>query len=241
MARGNGLQAASYVAVVDLDPRLADEVLDLLRGAGVAAYVTPAAGRRGPYLDVQLPARPTDRLYVDAERAADARATLAHRLPELEQALEQARSTAGPSPAPVDEEAAWAAIVAGFDTVPADPVPRWPVSEDLAERPGPGPVAGPAGPTASTAPGPAAEDPADHYVPPPPPPLPQADPVTRLAWMGVVGGPLFFLLTALLQTQVPALLAFLGIAAFVAGFVTLVARMPDRPGPDDDPDDGAVV
>ena len=81
----------------------------------------------------------------------------------------------------------------------------------------------------------------DHYVPPEPPPLPKADPITRLAWIAVVSGPLFFLVTALLRIEVTGLAAFLGVSAFVGGFVTLVARMRDRPAQGDDPDDGAVV
>lgn len=89
--------------------------------------------------------------------------------------------------------------------------------------------------------GPAPVDPIDHYVPPEPPPLPRLDMVTRLAWCGVVGGPLLVLLVALLRDVLPTSVAVLPVLAFVAGFVTLVARMRERPSDLDGPDDGAVV
>ena len=40
--RGNGLQAADWGALVDLDPRLSEALLTRLAEAGVAAYVEPA-------------------------------------------------------------------------------------------------------------------------------------------------------------------------------------------------------
>ncbi len=86
------------------------------------------------------------------------------------------------------------------------------------------------------------EDPAeDHYVPPPPPPLPKLDSVTKFAWLGLFGGPLYLLAATALSWQVSGLAAFLAVAAFVGGFVLLVMRM-DNGGPrDSGPDDGAVV
>jgi hypothetical protein len=91
--------------------------------------------------------------------------------------------------------------------------------------------------------GPAAEpdDPDDHYVPPEPDPVPRGDAVTRWAWVGLLGGPLLLTLATLLGWGVsgwPVIAVALG---FLAGFVTLVARMGDRPRIDDGPDDGAVV
>ncbi|GAB2680304.1 hypothetical protein [Thalassiella azotivora] len=84
----------------------------------------------------------------------------------------------------------------------------------------------------------AAED-DERYVPPEPPPLPTGDTVSRLAWGAVLGAPLFFLLAALFWRSAPTILVVAAVAAFVAGFATLVLRMPDRD--DDDPDEGAVV
>lgn len=86
---------------------------------------------------------------------------------------------------------------------------------------------------------PADED--GHYVPPPPPPLPQLDPVTKGAWVALFGGPGYLLLAVMLGWVVPGWAAFMAVAAFVAGFATLVIRMGERPPRDSGPDDGAVV
>lgn len=83
------------------------------------------------------------------------------------------------------------------------------------------------------------EDDEDRFVPPEPPPIPRGDVVSRLAWGAVIGGPLFLLIAALTWRTLPSTLLLVALLAFVGGFVTLVARMPqDQP---DDPDDGAVV
>ncbi len=79
----------------------------------------------------------------------------------------------------------------------------------------------------------------EGYVPPEPPPLPRGDLVSRLAWAGVLGGPLFLLLAAIVWRELPKALLLAALAAFVGGFVTLVARMPGATP--DEPDDGAVV
>lgn len=77
----------------------------------------------------------------------------------------------------------------------------------------------------------------EHYVPPEPPPLGGGDPLTTLAWLGALGGPVFLLIAALGWRTAPSLLIGAAVLAFVAGFVTLVVRMPDR----DEDDDGAEV
>ena len=86
-----------------------------------------------------------------------------------------------------------------------------------------------------------ADDPDNHYVPPPPPPLPQVDGVTRLAWLGILGGPLFILITSILGLQMESWVVFLALLAFCGGIATLVARMGDHSSQDDGWDDGAVV
>lgn len=79
----------------------------------------------------------------------------------------------------------------------------------------------------------------DRFVPPEPPPLPRGDFLTTFAWVCVLGGPLFLLFAALAWTDIPGILIVAGVAAFIGGFVALVARMPNEHP--DDPDDGAVV
>jgi hypothetical protein len=81
----------------------------------------------------------------------------------------------------------------------------------------------------------------EHYVPPPPPPLPKLDPVTKVAWLALFGGPLYLLIATAVGSPISGLMAFGAVAAFVGGFVVLVLRM-DGGGPrDSGPDDGAVV
>jgi hypothetical protein len=88
-----------------------------------------------------------------------------------------------------------------------------------------------------------ATDPADeHYVPPVPPPLPRLDPVTKLAWVALFGGPLYLLIGTAVGAALTGVEDFLAIAAFVGGFVILVLRMDNgRPPDSGSDDDGAVV
>jgi hypothetical protein len=83
------------------------------------------------------------------------------------------------------------------------------------------------------------EDPHDRFVPPEPPPITSTDLPSRLAWLGVIGGPLFLLVAALVWRALPTLVVIGALSAFIGGFVTLVARLPRDRG--DGSDDGAVV
>ncbi|HSA52776.1 MAG TPA: hypothetical protein VLH10_22040 [Yinghuangia sp.] len=289
--RGNGLDAESYKPLTDLDPEYADDMLDTLRAAGVAAYLTP--------LDHEPDLL---RLWVDAAATSRARGLLRTRREAWAAAEEKADAegsgtaegddaagregaearastvadgdasgappgTAAGTAAP-DEDELWAQIVAGFDTEVADPVPRWPVAEDV--DPGGGPTA--AGGRKSgnvtrpgdgsfrvgiTTPGPRDwspaddhprdeepdeldEDPDEHFVPPPPPPLPKTDAATKIAWAAMLGGPLFLLGAVLLGRPIGEWTTFAAIAACGGGFIALVSRLR-RDHDEDDPDDGAVV
>jgi hypothetical protein len=219
--RDNGLRAASYDRLVDVQTHLVEGLLDRLREGEVAAYSAPTPGQRGPYGDTVPPSSPSDSVWVDSSRRAEARAMADHYLDE------------------VAAELAWAGIVADYEREPADRVPRWPASEDVdpdAKR------ASPADATTRPAPPPRrAADDEEHFEPPPPPPLPEFDRITRYAWAGALGGPLVLVLAALLGVPLSGWVGFLALLAFMAGFVTLVARMLDRPPTDSGPDDGAVV
>lgn len=228
--RGNGLQASAWAPLADLDPHLADSILEMLREEGIAAYVVPTASRSAGDIAVPPYRRPLDRLHVDREASAQARELLAQRLSLLAGELR----TAGPDlearaqGEPVDDSV-WAEIMSTYHASPDDPA-----VQAVAEAGNPQAPA-----TGSRPPEPAHDQ--ERYVPPPPPPLPTADATTRAAWAGVVGGPLFLLLATVLQLDIEGWLAFLAVIAFVAGFVTLVARSKDRAPDDSDPDDGAVV
>jgi hypothetical protein len=83
------------------------------------------------------------------------------------------------------------------------------------------------------------DEPEEGFSPPAPPPLPRPSLPTVLAVIGVVGGLIIFLRPGLLPFGTQASL-FLGFAALISGFITLVWRL--RHDEDDiDHDDGAVV
>lgn len=140
----------------------------------------------------------------------------------------------------LDYDAAFAALVARFDEAPevepaADPKIE-PATDPTAE-----PSTREPPPTGTTqAPEPWYPPELDeHYEPPEPPPIPRGDLVSRLAWSGVLGGPAVLLIAAVVSGALPSIMVVGALVSFVAGFVTLVARMPaERP---DDGDDGAVV
>lgn len=164
--RGNGLQAADWGALVDLDPRLAEGLLDKLAGAGVAAYVEPATAT-DLFSRASLPERPLDRLWVDPEQAATARDVVAAEVRDLSALLAEGEPGAtahglvqpvprhavrrvlpppplpGPPPVPVqpaqpvDDDEVFRQIVAGFHAPSPDEVPRWPATEDT-DAPDPG-------------------------------------------------------------------------------------------------------
>lgn len=270
--RSNGLPAARYTPLVDLAPHFADALLEALRDEGVAAYAAPSPGVRGPSLDVRLPNRPTDRVWVDAGASERAHHVLDARLAEYVDAEGEVSARPllarpvrpGTDPSPADTDAAWRAIVAGYDRTGTEPVPRWPTVEDFAEpadgsgdgdSPDPGSsvvVREPAdggweedAPDDEDAPAAETEQPTEddegHYEPPPPPPLPRLDLNTKLSWLGLLGGPLYLIFSAWLGWSLFEGAELLAIGAFVGGFASLVYRMKDRPDEDDPGDDGAVV
>jgi hypothetical protein len=206
-------------------------------GAGAAAPVAPAGGAAEP----------------DAAPApAESRA---RRTPERSQA---------------EQDAIFAALVAQFDD-PVDLTnPNWPEIENLRAqnelkggfKDGVGPKADPDD-LSDLAPQPrsrsgrpvlpaAASGPRDfeldeetdegHYIPPEPPPLPAADATAKFAWLAVLGGPALLLIDAVVWREISGWPAWVGVTAFLGGFVTLVARMKDRDEDEpEDPDHGAVV
>ena len=63
-----GLPAAAYAKLVDVDPPIAEHVIELLAQAKIPAYAEPLVGDTGPYRDVRAPDRPTTRIYVERTR-----------------------------------------------------------------------------------------------------------------------------------------------------------------------------
>lgn len=78
----------------------------------------------------------------------------------------------------------------------------------------------------------------DGFVPEDPPSLAGTEPLTMLAWLGAVGGPIALLFTAMFWRSAP-LLAVMGIlTAFLASVVYLIMKLPQEK---DENDDGARV
>jgi hypothetical protein len=144
--RDNGLDAAAYVPLADVDPRVGEHLLDLLKLAGVPAYLEPSADVEPYTRTLALPSPPTDRLWVDREQRATAREIVeaeraeAHAFPPRP---EVGRGDDRPSHGltDLDEERAWEEIVAAYNAdVATTPVAPWPVPEDADDDPPPGPV-----------------------------------------------------------------------------------------------------
>jgi hypothetical protein len=233
--RDNGLTAADYTSLGGIDPLVAEPVLTALAEAGIAAYCASQSEARTPEEADEPPHGPVgyDEIFVDAEAVERAR-------PIVE------RST---------EDAEWASLVEQFNAPSAPghdggepPVPRWPASEDVDEKYEPlidvpsGLVVGDKSDNKDEDDKPAkkTDDPHDHYVPPEPPRGPRLDWISRIAWLGLIGGPLLLIAAAVLDFGTGRITT-LAVVGFIGGFLTLVIRMKDRLPPDDTPDDGAVV
>jgi len=87
--------------------------------------------------------------------------------------------------------------------------------------------------------GPAPEDPVEHIRAAGAAAAARGDVLSRFAWIGLIGGPVFLLVAAILGWEQTGWVATTPLVAFMAGFVVLVARMRDRPDDESDPDDGA--
>ena len=71
--RNNGLYAADYAVVGDVDPRVGEHLLDVLGNRGIAAYLQPTATNIPITRLTTLPGRPVDRLFVDRRELGTAR------------------------------------------------------------------------------------------------------------------------------------------------------------------------
>jgi hypothetical protein len=150
--------------------------------------------------------------------------------------------------APLDEDAAWAALVAGFDTEPEPGAERaWPDAENVVDEP---PAPKPAPPARSIVVHPVISGPRDyavpdddeddHYVPPEPPPFPRLRPGAVVALVLFAMGALLLLAPGLVGIA-PRVATPLALISLSCGIGWLVLRMRTGPPPDSGPDDGAQL
>jgi hypothetical protein len=142
--RDNGLRCAGYTPVADLDPRVVDSLLTTLRDEGIAAYAAPTPATAGGAMELRLPSRPIDRLWVDDAQVARAKD------------LVDRESGERAEPEDIDFESAWQQVLASLQATPGDTTPSWPEEEPAT--------------LLDDSYDPADED---HFDPPPPPPLPR--------------------------------------------------------------------
>jgi hypothetical protein len=242
--RDNGLDAAAYVPLADVDPRVGEHLLDVLWAAGVPAYLEPSTDIE-PTRALTVPSPPVDRLWVDRERRADARTIVENETPRLPPSDDD-RVAFRP-----DEERAWRQLVAEFGRDSGPAVKPWPAAEDLDV---------PTRPTDEEA-RPAPAEPQDeptslldgldsfgadiedldegHYEPPPPPPMPRLSRFAVLALAAIALGASLLFAPDFLQLGGSVTFAF-GVLLIVSGVGLLVWRLrEDRD--EDGPDDGAIV
>jgi hypothetical protein len=224
--RDNGLDAALWSPLTDVDPRVGEHLLDLLGTAGIAAYLEPATDVAPYTRTVFLPSPPSDRLFVDRARTGEARELLA----QHGDLLPAAPPAPAPAPPPLtDDDVEFARIVAAFE---AEHGPAPVVHDEPRDDPPPRP----AEPSVLDALD--ALDATDHYEPPPPPPLPVLSPATLYALLLLVVGVLLVFRPRTIGLSADVGLV-LGVAAVIGGVFVLVSRMRERSM--DDGDDGAVV
>ncbi|MFF2350273.1 hypothetical protein ACFVVL_10875 [Kitasatospora sp. NPDC058115] len=179
------------------------------------------------------------------------------------------RARRAPERSQAEQDEIFAALIAQFDDPVDLNNPNWPEIENLRARgelkglkepdgrpgepgdlsdlaPQPRPRSGrPVMPAAGSGPRDfelAEETDDGHFEPPEPPPLPPADTTAKFAWLAVLGGPALLLFDAVVWREVSGWPAWVGVAAFLGGFATLVVRMKERDEDEpEDPHGGAVV
>jgi len=220
--RDNGLDAALWSPLRDVDPRVGEHLLDVLAAVGIAAYLEPASYVEPYTRTVSLPSPPSDRLFVDRARRAEAGTVVD------QHAEPHPPPPAAPQPARRDDvpdtDAEFARIVAAFEAEHGRPAP---VTEEPRDDPPPPPAERSV-----------LDAPEEHYEPPPPPPLPSLAPATVYALLLLLVGALLVFRPGTIGMSGDVGLV-LGVASVAGGVFVLVSRMRERSV--DDGDDGAVV
>jgi len=258
--RDNGLEASEYAVAADLDPRIGEHLLDVLALAKIAAYLQPTSDLDPVTRSSMLPARPTDRLYVDRAHLEEAR-EYARRLETGNDPLDSDAAEGGKLD---DFESRWQELVAQLESDAADrtadpdrgmdtergadqtaesdsdtswkakdfQLPRIRTALPLGEEP-----------TLLDALDADYDDGDESFVPPEPPPVPKISQAAAIS-LGLIGLGVLVLvwpqLLVYLNIRDPEVALVVAAVFLVAGSVGLVLRL--RAAPDEeDPDDGARV
>ncbi|MGH3735417.1 MAG: DUF308 domain-containing protein [Micromonosporaceae bacterium] len=248
--RDNGLEAGEYAPAADVDPRIGEHLLEVLGVAGIAAYLQPSSDLDPVTRSTYVPARPTDRLYVDRDHLDEAR-EYASRLESGDSLQDDTAEQGGGLD---DFDSRWRELVTQLeadrgtaggdattdDTNTDDEVARLRLPRLRSAMPGNGDE-----PTLLDAlDADFGDDDDEGFVPPPPPPLP------RLSQHAVIS--LALIGAGILVLVWPDLLGYLSISdtdtvlvistvLLIAGGIGLILRLRPAPDPDGDPDDGAKV
>ncbi|MGI8664988.1 MAG: hypothetical protein ACR2N4_03000 [Jatrophihabitans sp.] len=213
--RDNGLDSDAYAPVADVDPRLADHLLDVLGLRDVPAYVEPT---NDPVT--------ADRLYVAADLTAQAQQVLTEVASELGIEVSTNRHRERdlrPDPLHgIDTDSEFAAIIAGMPDL-GRPLLEWnSVTVEDAGQTGRDAVAE-----------------VEHFIPPPPPPVPRPALATAMAVLVTLVG--IAVIAFGYPLGLPADLPLpLGVVLVLFGAGLLALRL--RPEPrDESDDDGAVL
>jgi hypothetical protein len=217
----NGLRAATYVPLTDVDPEVGRHLLSALGRARIAAYLGPAPTSEGEQR----------RLFVASEERVDARTIVVAAV----RALGGEQPEIAPSPDPlegVDTDIAFDELVAGWkiDTVAAVREAERDLSREDAEW------------RARLIKPQAADEvwlDEDHYVPPPPPPLPRLAGPTIIA-MTVLAVSILLLGLGGRFGLASQLTLVLGLGGLLLGGIILFTRVREFRRDDED-DDGAAI
>jgi len=227
-----------FAPLIEVGDDFVKPILDALLYEHIIAFAT------------RVPADvPTSRIFVEQRSLPIARVVLGNRIPQLSTQIiqESGNDSSSITDLSTDEvDAAWSQLVQGLHTprTEHDTPPAIDNGEDEDQTPGSGlssrliRSAATPGPRDFSLPDPdELLDSDEGFVPPEPPPLPRpSHPADKWGWGAAIGGPV--LLVGSTALGLPTWIGGLGVAAFIAGFITLVARMRnDR----DSGDDGAVV
>lgn len=254
--RDNGLDARTFRPLRDVDPRVGEHLLDVLRDAGIPAFLEPSLDVEPVTRNIALPSPPSDRLFVATASVGTAGTLVDEILAEDEEHTRADAEAAKPTGTITDSDTAfdsgtekrstatgpddeqWRALVAAYE------LDHGPLGSELSGGRGDASsfdeeaIARTERAQQLRAAELAAEDVEEHYEPPPPPPLPILSRPAAYALLLIAAGAVLLIAPAVLglATDVGFILGVLGVAS---GVGMLIYRM--RESAQDDDDDGAIV